>query len=133
MKGKKFLAVLMSALIISTTTVCSTSVSAYKEDNTVVSEADTKLSYTVGGETFYYDVTDNKVTILVYEGNGKNVVIPNEIDGMPVTEIYVYAFAKGESFNSITIPKNVKYFPIEIFDRSYNIKEIIVDPENSNY
>ncbi|MBQ1991474.1 MAG: leucine-rich repeat protein, partial [Clostridia bacterium] len=139
MKGKKFLAVLMSALIISTTTVCTTSLSASavvsdcEKSNELIDEYDHAHLYKDGEDTFVYGIDNNEVIIGSYIGNSKNIVIPNEIDGMPVTEIYVYAFANDESFNSITIPKNVKYFPIETFDRSYNIKEIIVDPENSNY
>ena len=139
MKGKKFLAVLMTALILSATTVCTTSVSVSaavldcEKSNELIDEYGHAYLYKVGEDTFVYGIEDNKVMIGSYIGNSKNIVIPNEIEGMPVTEIYVYAFANNENFNSVTIPKNVKLLQVETFDRSYNIKEIIVDPENSNY
>ena len=83
MKGKKFLAVLMTALILSTTGVCTTSVSAYQEESsTVVSQASSDPSYTIGDDTFYYKYFDNELalTIVDYEGDSKNVVIPEEED-----------------------------------------------------
>ncbi len=137
MKGKKFLAVLMSALILSATAVCSTSVSAYEDNNTVVSQAIEHPSYTVGEDTFYYEVIDNKVGIVLYNGNGKNVIIPNEIEGKPVTKIYLHAFAEKETLVSVTIPKNVEMISVDPFYNPFinscNLKEINVNSENNNY
>lgn len=136
MKGKKFLAVLMTALILSTTGVCTTSVSAYQEESsTVVSQASSDLSYTIGDDTFYYKYFDNELalTIVDYEGDSKNVVIPEEIDGIPVSTIYPFAFAEMDTLVSVTIPKSVKKISNDVFHKSYNIKEIVVNSENSNY
>lgn len=132
MKGKKILAVLMATLMLSATAVCTTTVSAYEED-TVVSQDSTTYLYTVGDDTFSYEIVDNTVAIGYYMGTSENVVVPNEIKGMPVTKIYEFAFSKNDSLISVTIPKNVKQLVTEAFHRSYNIQEIIVDPQNSNY
>ncbi|MEE1077143.1 MAG: Ig-like domain-containing protein [Acutalibacteraceae bacterium] len=133
MKGKKFLAILMSALILSATAVCSTSVSAYENNNTVLSEANPTFSYKTGENTFYYELSDNKVNIIMYYGPGKNVVIPDEIDGKPVTKISPFAFAGVERLVSVTIPKTVTQITNDVFNQSYDIKEFNVDSENSNY
>ena len=62
MKGKKFLAVLMSALIISTTTVCTTSLSASavvsdcEKSNELIDEYDHAHLYKDGEDTFVYTI-----------------------------------------------------------------------------
>ncbi len=125
----------MTALILSATSVCTTSASAYEEATVATSQDSnsTTYLYTIGADTFSYEIVNNTVAIGKYIGTSQNVVIPNEINGIPVTQIYEFTFANNNTLNSVTIPKNVEYLPTEAFHRSYNIKEIIVDPQNSNY
>ena len=107
MKGKRFLAVLMTALILSTTGVCTTSVSAYQLENEVV-VSNSNGEYKTGNGTFLYSEIDNGLAVSVYnyEGTSKNVVIPDEINGKPVTTIW-FALAENKAIDSITLPKHL--------------------------
>jgi hypothetical protein len=49
------------------------------------------------------------VTITGYRGPGGDVVIPSEIDGLPVTKIADNAFDYCDSMTSVTIPDSVTY------------------------
>ena len=50
---------------------------------------------------------DGGVTITKYTGEGKNVVVPNEIDGKTVTEIGNNAFEFNSRLTSVTIESGV--------------------------
>ena len=56
---------------------------------------------------FRYGVVGSNIQIYVYTGLGGDVVIPEEIDGMPVTTIDRDAFANITGLTSVTIPTNV--------------------------
>lgn len=58
-------------------------------------------------EAFTYEVTSkNTVTIKGYEGDYDTVVIPETIDGLPVTAINTGAF-NGESFTTLFLSRNI--------------------------
>lgn len=59
------------------------------------------------GFLFGYDIYSDHIVITSYEGNDTEAVIPNEIDGLPVTEIADSAFA-FKKITSVTIPDSVK-------------------------
>lgn len=56
---------------------------------------------------FRYAVVGSNIQIYVYTGLGGDVVIPEVIDGMPVTTIDRDTFANITSLTSVTIPTNV--------------------------
>jgi len=56
---------------------------------------------------FRYTVNNKKVTITEYEGNGGYVIIPDTLDGFPVTEIGHSAFDFCTGLISVTIPDGV--------------------------
>ncbi|MBR3356335.1 MAG: Ig-like domain-containing protein [Solobacterium sp.] len=59
---------------------------------------------------FRYTVSDGEVTITGYDGQGPEVVVPNEINGQPVTVIGPYAFNSiySSRIYSITLPEHLK-------------------------
>lgn len=66
-----------------------------------------------GSGIYKYEKKDGKIKIISYKGNEKNIVIPDTIDGMPVTEIGDYAFGTKLSEEyvtalSVTIPDTVE-------------------------
>lgn len=56
---------------------------------------------------FYYGIVGSNIQIYAYTGLGGDVVIPEEIDGMPVTTIDRDAFAHITGLTSVKIPTNV--------------------------
>jgi hypothetical protein len=56
---------------------------------------------------FHYGVVGSNIQIYAYTGLGGDVVIPEEIDGMPVTTIDRDAFANITGLTSVAIPTNV--------------------------
>ena len=54
---------------------------------------------------FEYEVEDGKVTITNYTGKGGDVVVPDTIDGLPVTAIGDNAFCYCTGLTSITLPE----------------------------
>jgi hypothetical protein len=65
-----------------------------------------KISAETFGD-FEYEISDGGVTITDYTGDGGDVVIPGEIDGLPVTGIGDDAFYNCISLTSILIPDSV--------------------------
>ena len=117
--------------------------SGYDENNdTIYTKVDGfKINYTKNTEGHYYaarngftdegcvkvtDVGDGTWAVEQYYGNDKEFVIPSEIDGMPVTEIYGYAFEGCKSLTSVTIPDTVTAIFNEAFLDCPMLKEVTI-------
>ena len=59
-------------------------------------------------EDFTYDVEDDGIKIRSYTGSDTVVVIPEEIEGKPVTGFYDYVFANDNPVRAVLIPESVK-------------------------
>lgn len=59
-----------------------------------------------------------------YTGSESTVVIPDEIDGVPVTQIGRYAFSNNQTLESIVIGQNVTLIYPEAFDGCNNLKTV---------
>ncbi len=64
------------------------------------------IGYTVNG--LKYSSMNGEVSVVGYRGTSENVVIPDEIGGLPVTQIVYPGFVGNEEIKSITLGKNVK-------------------------
>lgn len=89
-----------------------------------------KPSYTLNADS----VTYSSAAISSYTGNSKDVVIPSEINGLPVTTIKKYAFMKlgsifeitfsGSKMRSVVIPDTVTTIEEYAFFESAKLKEL---------
>lgn len=59
-------------------------------------------------EGLLYEITDSQATITGYEGSVADLVIPDTIEGYPVTALGDYCFNYNEVVKSIVIPEGVK-------------------------
>ena len=92
-------------------------------------------------EGFYYKISDGKVIITgVQNRESKNVVIPDEIEGYPVTEIEVEVFYDDKTIESIKLPKyfeSLSYtdaeVPARIFRECENLKSIEISEDNAKF
>jgi hypothetical protein len=73
------------------------------------------------------------VTINKYYGEANSLVIPSEIQGIPVRTICPYAFEDCDSLTEISIPASVMYIDYSAFKHSINLLNIYVDKENEHY
>jgi len=94
---------------------------------------------------FSYSITDGEVTITGYDCSAMDVVIPETIEGLPVTriagaspsdqsggfsrDIYIGAFEQCSELETVSIPASV----IEISTPIFCINAIYVDPLNPAY
>lgn len=104
---KLFLAVAISFTVLSLTS---------QEDITISAKISGDYSYEVG--------TDNTVTILNYNGNEKELTIPNEIDGIVVKRIGYGAFAECKSIEVLNIPESVTIIGNYAFSQCSQIKVV---------
>lgn len=69
---------------------------------------------------------DYSVKITDYTGDDTDVVIPDEIDGYPVTVIGKRAFWKNENIRSLKLPSAIEKLESEAFNKCTNLTEIII-------
>ena len=74
---------------------------------------------------FEYEILDDGIEITGYTSQVADVIIPAEIDGVPVTAIGVSAFSGNENVVSVTIPKSVTTIGEGAFANCTNLKSII--------
>lgn len=84
-------------------------------------------------------ITYSAASIISYNGKGKEVIIPDEIDGLPVTIIKKFAFAKfgkifqitypGSKITKLVIGNNVTQIEDYAFFQSKKLKEVVI-PSN---
>ena len=126
---KKFLSALLAISVV----LGGAAPTAVKPQDYVIS-ASAAEEYTEGT----YDVLKYKnygdyIEISDCDEAADEVVIPSEIDGVPVTSIGDEAFQECTRLTSITIPDSVISIGISAFKGCLNLTEILVDKNNQYY
>ena len=80
------------------------------DPNAAITEEMVRSHAVAPAADFVYDITDNGVKIGGYNGSDTIVVIPEEIEGKPVTEFYDLVFANDSPVKAVRIPSGVKEF-----------------------
>lgn len=127
-KTKKFAAILLSALILSSSfSVLPVSAATVGNDAAVVSVNSTLTS----GNYQYKVLDDNTICISRYIGEEENITIPAKINGLTVTTIGKGAFVQT-GMGSLNIPASITDIKPNAFKLS-GFNKIEVDKNNSNY
>lgn len=127
-KTKKFAAILLSALILSSSfSVLPVSAATVGNDTTVVSVNSTLTS----GNYQYKVLDDNTICISRYIGDETNATIPAKINGLTVTTIGKNAFAQT-GLGCLNIPASITDIKPNAFKFS-GFNKIEVDKNNLNY
>ena len=74
-------------------------------------------------------LTDGTMMITGYSGNEKNVTVPDEIDGVPVTVIGEGAFAQNPTVEHVTLPDSVTVIQAKAFFYCPNLASVKI-PRN---
>ena len=77
-------------------------------------------------EDFTYDVEDDGIKIRSYTASDTVVVIPEEIEGKPVTGFYDYVFANNNPVRAVLIPESVKELE-EVFTNTESVELVICE------
>ena len=127
-KTKKFAAILLSALILSSSfSILPVSAATVGNDTAVVSVNSTLTS----GNYQYKVLDDNTICISRYIGEEENITIPAKINGLTVTTIGTGAFVQT-GMGSLNIPASITDIKPNAFKLS-GFNKIEVDKNNSNY
>ena len=78
-----------------------------------------------------YSISNNEVTITDYTGSATDLIIPEEIEGYPVTSICNRAFLHCDSLENITIPDSVTSIGGSAFGYCENLMNVTFG-KNSN-
>ncbi len=72
----------------------------------------------------WYKTPDGEVTVFGYTGSSVNVVIPDSIDGAPVTKIHEKAFLYLDFIEKVTISDTVKTVGVHAFGNCTSLKSV---------
>jgi len=73
---------------------------------------------------FTYEILEGQVTITAYTGSDEHVVIPSEIEGLPVTELGRRAFKGNMQAKSFVLPDSLKRIGDQCFRSCENLEAI---------
>ena len=73
-----------------------------------------------------YEPSEKGLVLIAYHGKNDQVMLPDEIDGIPITEIGAYAFANRPDITQIRIPFGVREIGKYAFYRCRNLQKIIL-------
>ena len=82
-------------------------------------------SYTDSYGTWYYTTTNDTITVAGYTGPGSAVIIPSQINNLPVTSIGSYAFWEC-LLTSVTIPDSVITIGDDAFHGCYPLTSVTI-------
>lgn len=78
---------------------------------------------------FRYASNGREVRIISYIGRGVDACIPDQIDGVPVTQIYEDAFKDKRSLKSLRLPQELVSIGSDAFMWSYALNQVLVMPK----
>lgn len=87
-------------------------------------------------EKLKYELAENgeiRITGYTDVTTRTEITVPDEIDGVPVTEICDFALFNADSLQKITVGKNVKTIGEWAFTNNKGLREFAVDPENEYF
>ncbi|MCL1795282.1 MAG: leucine-rich repeat domain-containing protein [Clostridia bacterium] len=104
-----------------------TSVAAPGDSLSGIGEASSEEERTDSGGQWKYVPADGGATITGYvEGPAGDLVIPGELDGVPVTGIGDWVFAGCTGLTSVTLPEGLTYLGDYAFASCPNLTDIII-------
>lgn len=146
-KYKKITAFLMSLICIASSAVTVSAFADNEADTEIITEESTEDNQSVAptpidedcivsGDFVYSVIDEGNVCLKGCNSTETDLVIPDTIDGMPVTELSGKAFGSSpdQPYETISIPASVTYISADNpFMYCTSLKEITVSPDNTAY
>ena len=87
-----------------------------------------KMRETVATPVTDFIWADNGVEVMLrsYIGTAEEVVIPAEVNGLPVTQIGDSAFLQNTAIKSLVIPEGVRIIGQSAFQKCYNLETVVL-------
>ena len=76
----------------------------------------------------FSQIRNGGISINKYIGNSSKVVIPNEIDGKPVTEIGTDAFRNNQKLKTVVFPDSLKSINSHAFQDCASLESLVIPP-----
>lgn len=73
-----------------------------------------------------YTVSNGAVTVTGYTGSAKELVIPGEIEGSPVTAVAANAFSGNTALTAVTVPESLTTFGAGAFNGCTGLKAVYI-------
>ena len=91
-------------------------------------------SETIIAETseYLYAINDDYIEITGYLGNGTDVIIPEQIEGIPVTRIDGEAFRDNVNIKSVSMPDSITYIEAGAFANCSELTEVSLSKKLAN-
>lgn len=77
-------------------------------------------------EDFLYASNHNEIRINYYRGLASKLIIPSEINGIPVTALHESAFKECETITSIILPDTITIIPERAFYDCSNLSSVVL-------
>ncbi|HEY5296545.1 MAG TPA: leucine-rich repeat domain-containing protein [Verrucomicrobiae bacterium] len=91
------------------------------------------LPVVVQAQDYTYTTNNGTITITEYVGSDSAVIIPDTINGLPVTSIGDYAFPYSPNLTNVTIGDGITNVGDYAFSDCTSLNTIVVDALNSYY
>ncbi|MBO7161803.1 MAG: leucine-rich repeat domain-containing protein [Clostridia bacterium] len=132
---KKITAVLIIALLCVSLCSCNsslvTTIKGYLGQETV--EKPAGYIETKENEFYVYDVFKKHIELLEYKGTEKDVVVPTELDGKPVTVIGDSCFYRNESVETVIVPEGIEVIETAAFYCCTSLRRASLPESCSSY
>ena len=84
---------------------------------------------TIAEGDFSYAVTDEDVSVTDYTGNEEDIVIPDLLDGSPVTAVADNAFSARDGIRTIDLPDSIRHIGERAFTGCKGLTSILLPPK----
>lgn len=106
--------------------LCIISIPAYNADFEISAES-------LAENGFEYDISSDFAEIVSCSDDSENIVIPDNINGVPVKAIADNAFGECTNLITVTIPESIEYITGNVFSGCTNLTAIEVSENNPAY
>ncbi|MGN0526375.1 MAG: leucine-rich repeat protein [Acutalibacteraceae bacterium] len=132
MSKKNIISLLLSVCIVFSATAIPKKAKAADTQNNLINYSEDPVLTTA--EDYDYVVVNGKnISIAKYKGNETKIIIPDTIDGLPVTVIQNKAFRDNTYIEYIMLPKNIATVAVNTFNGCDSLSKVEVPSSNAKY